>query len=240
MRRQRTGARKKPSGSQFDFGKLAATYDHWYQQPLAAVYDRVEKDAFRQVLPDPARGKRLLEVGAGTGHWSAFFADEGFEVTAVDVSVEMVEFARSKKINNVCFQVADAGALPYPEGSFDVVVAITTLEFLPDMGKAVGEMARCLKAGGKMVLGVLNALSYQAWRRRRSSSPLWQSAQFLSAAELRQLLARYGKTSVRCAGFLIPWRGLLWLAPITEALGRWLEVPFGDFIVAEVSYDGSG
>jgi len=51
------------------FDEMADNYDRWYETPVGAAVDRMEKRAFLRVL-EPKVGERLLEVGSGTGHWS--------------------------------------------------------------------------------------------------------------------------------------------------------------------------
>jgi len=223
-----------PSGSRFDFSLLANSYDRWYETPVGKVYDRIEKAAVERMLPDRKTGDRLLEIGAGTGHWSRFFAEQGFVVTAMDVSESMVAEARSKGIPAVTFLVADAQSLPYPDGVFDVACAMTTIEFVADAWGAVKEMARCTRPGGKMVFGVLNRHSLMALRRRWKRTPIFEAARFFSIRELRALLARYGDVRTSAVAFILPWRPLLWTASLLEEVGRLLRLPWGDFLVAEV------
>jgi len=223
-----------PSGSRFDFGPLFASYDRWYEDPVGKVYDRLEKAGVQNALPDPGTDNKLLEIGAGTGHWTRFFAERGFVVTAVDVSESMVRAALSKGIPRATFFVADAQLLPFANSAFDVVCAMTTVEFVQDAKAAVKEMARCTRPGGKMVFGVLNRHSLMTLLRRRKKSPIFASARFFSVRELRALLTDYGDVSVGVMAFVLPWRPLLRMARLFEKVGRLLRMPWGDFLVAEV------
>jgi len=213
---------------------VAGSYDQWYETAVGQAYDRLEKLAAERILPTPTDGRRLLEVGCGTGHWSRFFAAQGFLVTGVDLSPEMIRKASAKAIPDARFLVADAGALPFADGEFDVAAAITVLEFVADPRRVLEEMKRCVRRGGLLVVGVLNRLSVLGvWRRLRPSE-LFASATFFSCSELRRLLAGFGEARVRAAAFVLPWRGLLWLAPVLDALGRSCHLPCGDFLVGKV------
>ena len=86
--------------ARFDFDSVADTYDKWYDTAEGAMYDRLEKKALSRYLPQNAQGMKLLEIGCGTGHWSQFFSEHGFEVTGVDVSGRMIEIAENKHIQN--------------------------------------------------------------------------------------------------------------------------------------------
>lgn len=220
--------------SGFSFDTVAGSYDRWYETAVGRAYDRLEKRAVERALPASAQGRQLLEVGCGTGHWSRFFAEQGFLVTGVDLSPEMIRRASAKAIPDARFLVADAGALPFADGEFDVAVAITLLEFAADPRRILEEMARCVRRGGLLVVGVLNRLSVLGiWRRLRPSD-LFASATFFSRSELRRLLAGFGEVRVWAAAFVLPWRGLLWLAPALDALGRSCHLPWGDFLVGKV------
>lgn len=99
------------------------------------------------------RPGRLLEVGCGMGELSVRVAAElGAEVIAVDISVRMVEMARA---NGVDARVADVQDLPFADGEFDCVVANWVLYHVPDLDKGVSELARVLKAGGRLVATTL-------------------------------------------------------------------------------------
>ena len=72
--------------SMFDFDTIADEYDLWYESAEGAMCDHFEKKAISKYLPKNVKGMKLLEIGCGTGHWSQFFSEYGFEVTGIDVS----------------------------------------------------------------------------------------------------------------------------------------------------------
>lgn len=135
----------------------------------APAYDTVawltsfgqEKGIRRDVLCVAALkpGEKLLDVGCGTGTlgvaaWRKV-RPEG-DVTGIDASPEMVELARrkaKKKGSGATFQVAPIEALPFEDGSLDVVLSTFMLHHLPDDLKTKGfaEIARVLKPGGRFV-----------------------------------------------------------------------------------------
>ncbi len=129
--------------SRFNFDLLADSYDSWYAGRRGAMYDRLEKKLIADFLPAKAEGKKLLEVVCGTGHWSVFFSEHGFEVTGVDVSERMIDIAKNKNISDASFQVANGHYLPFADGTFEVTSAINTLEFVRDAKAVVREMVRC-------------------------------------------------------------------------------------------------
>jgi len=224
---------ERAAGLSFD--NIASSYDLWYKTALGRTYDVLEKKAIEKVLPAPANGDRLLEVGCGTGHWSAFFSRQGFVVTGVDISPKMVGAAREKGISDASFEVADAQSLPFEDGQFDVTAAITTLEFVRDPKVVVREMARCTRRpGGTIVVGVLNGLARINRERKAARKPPYDAAQLFIPSGLRELLAPYGEPNVASTTFVPASRLILPLASVIDAAGRLLHLSRGALLVGRV------
>jgi ubiquinone/menaquinone biosynthesis C-methylase UbiE len=88
------------------------------------------------------------------------------------------------------YLVASVERLPFADQSFDLVSMITVLAFVPQPGLALGEIARVLRPGGRLVLGDLGKWStWAASRRVRAwlGARQWQAARFRTAGELRAL-----------------------------------------------------
>jgi SAM-dependent methyltransferase len=134
---------------------------------LRAAYDRgaarretltpppwrlAERRAFLDRVRD-AGGRRLLELGAGPGHDSAYFAEAGLEVVATDVSPAMVEFCRAKGLDA---RVADVFALDFPPAAFDAIYTVNCLLHVPDadLPAVLANLALLLRHKGLMYLGV--------------------------------------------------------------------------------------
>ena len=93
--------------------------------------------------------QRVLEVGCGWGELAEWIArDTGAEVVAVDLSPRMVELARERGVDA---RVADVQQLPFADGEFDLVVAAWMLYHVPDLDRGIGELARVLRPGGRLV-----------------------------------------------------------------------------------------
>ncbi len=221
--------------SRFDFDLIADSYDSWYAGRRGAMYNRLEKKAIIRFLPPHVRGEKLLEVGCGTGHWSRFFSEYGFEVTGVDVSQHMIDIAKSKNISDASFQVADGHSLPFAEGTFDITAAITTLEFVRDAKEVVREMVRCTrKPAGKLLIGTLNVLARLNRNRKQKPESVYAQAQLFSPTQLKKLLEPFGRLTMVTTGFVPKQKLFLPLAPVIDMLGCLLHIPYGVFITAEV------
>jgi len=101
-------------------------------------------------VPAASAGSRLLDVGCGTGHHLARYRQRGFEVVGVDGSAEMLELARAAN-PGVPLQRADLQTLPFSDATFDVVLSLEVLRYLPEPALALREMARVLRPGGVVV-----------------------------------------------------------------------------------------
>ena len=202
-------------------------YRRWRASPLGAVTEALEQaQVFR--LAGPLQGKRVLDVGCGDGAYALAAARQGAHVVGVDASLPMIEAARARAHEaalNVEFKQADAAALPFEDGRFDVVLAVTVLCFVPDTAAALQEMARVLAPGGRLVLGELGR--WNAWAALRRllawrGSVLWRGARFRTARELRALVRGAGLAveQVRGAVFYPPLAGAARLmAPVDSWLG---------------------
>ncbi len=104
-----------------------------------------------------ADGERVLDVGCGTGHLAAAVADrvKACEVDAIDIAPVYVEHAqRHHPQPNLRFAVGDACALRFADGSFDRVLSLLVLHFVPDASRAIAEMRRVAKPGAAVAATV--------------------------------------------------------------------------------------
>jgi ubiquinone/menaquinone biosynthesis C-methylase UbiE len=102
-------------------------------------------------------GARVLDVCCGAGA-SALPAAEavgaGGKVIAVDLSQKLLELARTKAtgLAHIEFELGDMLALRFSNGSFDAVVCVFGIFFVPDMESAVRELWRCVRPGGQLAV----------------------------------------------------------------------------------------
>ncbi|HUS12312.1 MAG TPA: class I SAM-dependent methyltransferase [Pyrinomonadaceae bacterium] len=110
-----------------------------------------------------ARRLKVLEIGCGIGTDGAQFAEAGAEYTGVDLTEAAVELARKRfELFNLPgkFQTADAEDLPFPAESFDVVYSHGVLHHTPETKKAIQEIHRVLRPGGRAIVMLYHRDSY--------------------------------------------------------------------------------
>ena len=112
-----------------------------------------ERPAMLALAGDVA-GRRILDAGCGSGPVMAALRDRGAIVTGFDKSAGMLQLAR-RLGGDADLQVADlVGPLPFPDGTFDDVIASLVLHYLEDWGPALTELRRVLKPGGRLIVSV--------------------------------------------------------------------------------------
>src|SRR2546421_2284268 len=110
-----------------------------------------------------AGGLRVLEIGCGMGTDGAQFAQAGAVYTGVDLTDAAIELARKRfELSGLQgnFQVADAENLKFPDESFDLVYSHGVLHHTPDTARAVREIHRVLKPGGRAIVMLYHRGSY--------------------------------------------------------------------------------
>ncbi len=219
--------------SLFDFGPMADAYDRWYDTPTGQLHDAAQKKDVGRFLRRARVGETLLDVGCGTGHWSAFFAEWGYQVTGVDIAPAMIAAARAA-VPGCTFQVADARRLPFEDASFDVVASMAVLEFVPDPVPVVREMVRCTKAGGTLLVGTLNRLAPLNQQRVSRGKEPYASAHLFSPGELRELLAPWGRTRMMVSWTKPPEGKGSGRALVAQDESSHRQTQNGPFVIAEV------
>ncbi len=190
---------------QLDGDSLTQRYVAWRKSALGTITEQLEIAAVFRML-GPLDGKHVLDAGCGDGIYSTEAARRGAHVTGIDMSEAML--AKAKKRSDaqgvaVDWQRGDVQKLSFPDGNFDIVVAITLLCLVSDPRIAIFEMARVLAPGGRLILGDLHRWSLVALKRRVrgwAGNAFWRDAHFWTANELMELMAHAGLQPGRTQG----------------------------------------
>jgi SAM-dependent methyltransferase len=120
-----------------DPSRFAVRAALWSRRTGPNVFD-VAFDAVAELAP-----RSVVEVGCGPGEFAARLQAAGIEVVALDQSQQMVELARARTVDA---RVGDVQELPFDDGAFDLAVANFMLYHVPDVERALGELARVAPA----------------------------------------------------------------------------------------------
>ncbi len=115
----------------------------------------MDKEVNEFFLTNCAPHEKVLDIGCGHGIVSEFLADNGINVTAIDISDKLLnEFRERIKNKNLQIKIirGDAYKIPCPDEEFDVVVARMFLPHFPDWPVVLKEMTRVTKKGGKLLV----------------------------------------------------------------------------------------
>ncbi len=177
-------------GNAKGFQGLAEDYEAWYSTPFGSYAHELEKELVLKFV-GTVRGKRILDVGCGTGLYTEILSEEGGSVIGIDPSMDMLRIARGRA--KASYLRASAEALPFKDGAFDVVVSVLALCFVSNVGKALSGMRRAVRRGGRLVMAVLNKWSSYAIQKRLVSKfrpSIYAKARFFDFLEIKGLGAR--------------------------------------------------
>jgi SAM-dependent methyltransferase len=162
---------------------LEKVRDFWERNPLSAaavdaepgspeffaMYDRLrernEPREFAGRLHEYGSfsGRRVLEVGCGNAYTLLRYAEHGALVYGLDLTQAAIDISRKRFAHQGLtgdFRVGDAEALPYESDSFDCICSMGVLHHVPNPDKAVSEIHRCLKPGGRLIVMVYHRHSF--------------------------------------------------------------------------------
>ena len=183
--------------------KSRAAFDHQARDYDSGPYGRHARRLHADIMTaiESCRFEVVLDVGCGTGATLAAIAATYPNVRAygVDLSPEMVAFARERLSPVADVRVGDAEHLPLADGAVVLVTCVDSLHHYPNPGTALAEMHRVTRRGGGLVLGEWRATA--PWRQLMN----WLlprtpggDVRIYTPAELTELAASVGYRVERC------------------------------------------
>ena len=183
--------------------------------------------------------EHVLDVGCGTGHLAVAVLERSASATVhgVDLAPVYIEYARSRNLNpRVEFHVGDACALTYPDNTFDRVLSLLVLHFVPRTHDAIAEMRRVAKPGAVVAAAVWDARGGFVANRMffDTAAALDPKAGERRAKNYTRPLTRPGELAAawRCAGFLDASETMLHI--------RMEYASFADYWAPYLGKDGPG
>lgn len=143
------------------FDDVAPKYDVVNDVLSLGQTRRWRKVVFEAVNAAP--GQRVLDLAAGTGTSAEPFADAGIDVVACDFSLGMLKVGKRRR-PDIDFIAGDATALPFMDNSFDMTTISFGLRNVTDPRKALAEMLRVTKPGGRLVIAEFSHPTVPLWR----------------------------------------------------------------------------
>jgi SAM-dependent methyltransferase len=162
----------------------SASYDD-DPNPLLALGMRVLSERL-----GPLHGLRVIDVACGTGRWMNAALFKCANITGIDLCDEMLIAAARKPALEGRLALAQADELPFANGSADLVLCSFAMSYFPSASRAIAEMARVTRRGGRVVMADLHPGANEAgWKRAfRSGDSVYEiehhshSAAYLNAA----------------------------------------------------------
>lgn len=131
----------------------AVDHADWNYRPLLGRISRARFHLIKKLL-GKSRGRRLLEIGYGSGVFLPDLAGYADAVYGADIHDEPTRVAESLAANGVEAELVASGAekMPWPDDFFDLIVAVSALEFVADLDAVCREVKRLLRPGGRFLV----------------------------------------------------------------------------------------
>jgi ubiquinone/menaquinone biosynthesis C-methylase UbiE len=172
----------------------------WNQESIATSSESIHRATYKReivlkrrilnkLLDRFGKVENLLEVGCGTSYYTRWFESLGLECYGLDLSHFMLREAKKLWPDGSLLQ-GESRYLPFKSKSFDVVVFIACLEYMPNIAMVFREAARVAKKG--IVLGLMNEWSFRALERtikvKTGKKPYYANARFYSILDMKRML----------------------------------------------------
>jgi SAM-dependent methyltransferase len=192
----------------------AERFAAWARKPGHDAYWDESGPPFFELVPPP--GSRTLDLGCGEGRVARDLKRLGHTVAGLDVSPTMIRLAREADPQGE-YVVADAAAIPYEDGAFDLVVSFNSLMDIDDMPGAVHETSRVLEPEGRFCACITHPMRDAGrFEGRQPDAPFVIREPYFGKRRFELLVAR--------GGLEIHFRG--WTYPLQDYVRAFEDAGF--------------
>lgn len=145
------------------YDEFSKSYERHRRPNREGGYHALVDDLEVELCARYGTGKDVLECGCGTGLILERIQEHARRAVGIDLSPGMLELARSRGLE---VQEGSVTALPFPDATFDVTCSFKVLAHVPDIGRALSEMARVTRPGGVILAEFYNPWSLRGLAKR--------------------------------------------------------------------------
>ena len=173
------------------FDPIAEDYDQWYETEIGRAADQAEREPAVRLFQPP--GPKVLEIGCGTGQYTTQLAEQGYQITAVDISEKMMARAQ-RKIAGLGYSVkwlkADITQIMDQLEQYQGIFSLSAFEFIPHPEETLRGLFEHLEPQGCLVIGVIAGESpwgeFYAAKAQKNPESVFARARLYTEAEIRQ------------------------------------------------------
>ncbi len=197
------------------FGSASKSYD---------VSARLQRFSGKHLMPWlPSRNDlTVLDLGSGTGFFTDLLASTYDQVIGLDISTDMLHFAKETRNKNISWLEADAHNIPLKDNSIDLIYSNLVIQWFDPLDEAITEMLRVLKPGGLFIFttlidGTLHELK-SSWKQVDDDQHV---IDFKTVTELNNLFNNeIGKlTEQKCQDIILEYKNVIHLARELKGIG---------------------
>lgn len=173
-----------------DYKEIKGYYDQYgktyHEERDNTYYYSFINEIETELVEEYGKGCKTLEIGCGTGIILKGVSRFASEAWGMDLSTGMLQNAREQGLNVV---EGNAVSIPFPDNAFDLVYSFKVLPHIPELNKAIAEISRVLKPGGKAILEFYNPYSFKAMTNKMAGAPGKVFIQYHSPKDVETLVS---------------------------------------------------